>query len=191
MTTAINHTPINSDQGNRMDKPILSFCASGSGIGKTTLLTKLIPILTERGLRISVIKHAHHSFDIDYPGKDSYRLREAGAVQMLLGSRKRWALMTELSRIADRDKEEDISLSELLAQLDQRLIDLILVEGFRYEGIPKIEIYRPSVNPLLLADNDDTIIAVASDGETDTKLPVLNLNNAEEIAEFILKLVNR
>lgn len=104
---------------------------------------------------------------------------------MLLGSRKRWALTTELSRIADRDVEEDISLGELLTQLDQSLVDLILVEGFRHEAIPKIEIYRPSVNQLLLADSDETIIAVASDGETDTALPVLNLNDPQEIVEFI------
>jgi len=190
MTTSKTNPLASNGLNNRMQKPILSFCASGSGIGKTTLLTKLIPTLTALGLRISVIKHAHHSFDIDYPGKDSYQLREAGAVQMLLGSRKRWALITELSRIADRDLEEDISLSELLAQLDQNLIDLILVEGFRHEAIPKIEIYRPSVNQLLLADSDATIIAVASDGETNTDLPVLNLNDPQEIAEFILSWSN-
>lgn len=174
----------------KLNKPVLSFCASGSGIGKTTLLSKLIPVLTARGLRISVIKHAHHSFDIDYPGKDSYILREAGTVQMLIGSRKRWALVTELSRIADHDTEADISLHDLLAQLDHKLVDLILVEGFRHEAIPKIEIYRPSVDELLLADSDDSIIAVATDGKADTALPVLDLNNPQKIADFICNLVN-
>lgn len=166
--------------------PVLGFCASGSGIGKTTLLARLIPLLAERGLRVSVIKHAHHSFDIDHPGKDSFVLREAGAVQTLLGSRKRWALMTELSRITDRDTEEDISLGELLGQLDENLVDLILVEGFRHEVIPKIEIYRPSINKLLLADSDNSIVAVATDGEVNTLRPILDLNNPPAIVEFIL-----
>ena len=184
--STLNKTTLTSPS---LDKPVLGFCASGSGIGKTTLLTKLIPLLTAHGLRVSVIKHAHHSFDIDYPGKDSYVLREAGTVQMLLGSRKRWALITELARITDRDTEKDIKLSELLTQLDQNLTDLVLVEGFRHESFPKIEIYRPSVDQLLLANSDDTIIAVATDGEANTMLPVLNLNDPLEIVEFILKLL--
>lgn len=166
--------------------PLLGFCAYGSGIGKTTLLTSLIPVLTAHGLRISVIKHAHHSFDIDHPGKDSFRLREAGAVQMLLGSRHRWALMTELSRINNgRDKEP--ALADLLPHIDSTLADLIVVEGFKHEAIPKIEIYRPNLNKPLLANNDDNVIAVASDGAVDTKLPVLDLNNPQQIAQFILQ----
>ncbi|MFM2434324.1 MAG: molybdopterin-guanine dinucleotide biosynthesis protein [Pseudomonadota bacterium] len=169
-----------------VNKPILAFCAAVSGIGKTTLLTKLIPLLVAKGLRISVIKHAHHSFDIDHAGKDSFLLREAGTVQMLLGSRRRWALITELDRIADRNTDLDIGLNELLAQLDQNLIDLILVEGFRHEPIPKIEIYRASVNQLLLADSDPSIIAIASDGEVHTSLPTLDLNNVPMLVEFIL-----
>ena len=168
------------------NKPILGFCAAVSGIGKTTLLTQLIPLLVAQGLRISVIKHAHHSFDIDHEGKDSFVLREAGAVQMLLGSRKRWALITELDRIAERDTNLDIGLNELLAQLDQSLIDLILVEGFRHEPIPKIEIYRASVNQLLLADSDPSIIAIACDGQVNTSLPTLDLNNVPMLVEFIL-----
>lgn len=166
--------------------PLLGFCAYGSGIGKTTLLTSLIPVLTAHGLRISVIKHAHHSFDIDHPGKDSYRLRESGAVQMLLGSRHRWALMTELSRIND-GKEREPNLAELLPHIDASLVDLIVVEGFKHEAIPKIEIYRPNLNKPLLADNDKNVIAIASDGAVVTKLPVFNLNNPVEIAEFILE----
>ena len=169
-----------------VNKPILGFCAAVSGIGKTTLITKLIPFLVAKGLRISVIKHAHHSFDIDHAGKDSFLLREAGTVQMLLGSRKRWALITELDRIADRNTDLDIGLDELLAHLDQSLIDLILVEGFRHEPIPKIEIYRASVNKILLADNDSSIIAIASDAEVQTFLPTLDLNNVPMLVEFIL-----
>ena len=163
---------------------LLGFCAYGSGVGKTTLLTSLIPVLTAHGLRLSVIKHAHHTFDIDHPGKDSFRLRESGAVQMLLGSRHRWALMTELSRIGKTEQEPH--LAELLPHIDCTLVDLIVVEGFKHEAIPKIEIYRPSLGKPLLATNDANIIARASDGAVDTKLPVLDLNNPVEIAEFVM-----
>lgn len=169
--------------------PLLGFCAYGSGVGKTTLLTSLIPVLTSHGLRISVIKHAHHSFDIDHPGKDSFRLRESGAVQMLLGSRHRWALMTELSRI-DNASEKEPSLSQLLPHIDASLVDLVVVEGFKHEPIPKIEIYRPALNKPLLAETDTHIIAIASDAPVFSKssrLPVLDLNNPAEIAEFILQ----
>lgn len=166
--------------------PLLGFCAYGSGIGKTTLLTSLIPVLIRHGLRVSVIKHAHHSFDIDHPGKDSYRLREAGAVQMLLGSRHRWALMTELSRMREQQPEEP-GLAELLPHIDASLVDLILVEGFKREPIPKIEVYRPNVNKPMLSGEDSHVIAVASDAAVDTSLPVLNLNDPEEIAVFILQ----
>ena len=166
--------------------PLLGFCAYGSGIGKTTLLTSLIPVLTAHGLRISVIKHAHHSFDIDHPGKDSFRLRESGAVQMLLGSRHRWALMTELSRI-NNGREQEPALADLLPHIDSTLADLIVVEGFKHEAIPKIEIYRPNLNKPLLANNDGNVIAIASDGAVDTKLPVLDLNNPQQIAQFILQ----
>ena len=165
--------------------PLLGFCAWGSGIGKTTLLTSLIPVLVRHGLRISVIKHAHHSFDIDHPGKDSYRLRESGAVQRLLGSRQRWALMTELSRI--QPPRDEPHLAELLPHVDASLVDLILVEGFKHEPIPKIEVYRPSLEKPLLADSDRNVIAVASDGPVNTALPVLDLNNPDAIASFVLR----
>jgi len=165
--------------------PLLGFCAYGSGVGKTTLLTQLIPVLTAHGLRISVIKHAHHSFDIDHPGKDSFRLREAGAVQMLLGSRHRWALMTELARTPAGGRTEP-GLAQLLPHIDAALVDLVLVEGFKHEAIPKIEIYRPALSKPLLAEHDTHIIAVASDGDVATQLPVLDLNNPAEIARFIL-----
>jgi len=164
--------------------PLLGFCAYGSGIGKTTLLTSLIPVLTQHGLRISVIKHAHHTFDIDHPGKDSFRLRESGAVQMLLGSRHRWALMTELSRIPH---DQEPRLSELLPHVDPSLVDLIVVEGFKNEAIPKIEVYRPTMAKPLLADHDPHVIAVAADGPVKTRLPVLDLNDAREIAEFVMR----
>ena len=161
--------------------PILGICAFGSGCGKTTLLTGLIPLLIERGLRISIIKHAHHNFDIDHPGKDSYRLRQAGATQTLLGSSRRWALMTEL--VTEREPQ----LEELRNQLDPSLADLVLVEGFKQEPIPKIEVYRHGLGHPLLAKHDASIIAVAGDAPVETTLPVLDLNNAEEIAEFVYR----
>lgn len=161
--------------------PLLGICAYGSGCGKTTLLTRLIPVLIERGMRISIIKHAHHNFDIDHPGKDSYKLRQAGAVQTLLGSSRRWALMTELA--AERDPQ----LEELARHLDSTLADLVLVEGFKQSPIPKLEVHRPSLGVPLLAKHDPNIIAVAADAPVDTALPVLDLNNAAAIAEFILQ----
>ncbi len=164
--------------------PLLGFCAWGSGIGKTTLLTGLIPVLVANGVRVSVIKHAHHSFDIDHPGKDSYRLRESGAVQMLLGSAKRWALMTERARTGEDDREP--RLEELLGHMDDTLVDLILVEGFKQEPIPKIEVVRPSLNTPLLAAQDPHVIAIATDGQVTTLLPVLDLNDSQAIAAFVL-----
>jgi len=168
----------------RSPVPMLGFCAHGSGIGKTTLLSSLIPVLKLHGLRISVIKHAHHTFDIDHPGKDSYRLREAGAVQVLLGSRRRWALMTELSHIGPEAPEP--RLAEFMEHMDASLADLIVVEGFKQEPIPKIEVCRPSLNTPLLADTDPHVIAIAADGPVATHLPVLDLNDPVIIADFVL-----
>lgn len=166
-------------------RPILGFCAYGSGSGKTTLLTKLIPTLTARGLRLSVIKHAHHKFDVDKPGKDSYRLREAGAVQTLVASDIRWALMTERQRVPEL-AANPVNLEELLPQLDHETIDLVLVEGFKQAGISKIEIHRPSLGYPLLALDDPSIIAVATDTQLgDMTTPTLDLNNPEAIADFI------
>lgn len=170
----------------RFPIPLLGFCAYGSGIGKTTLLTSLIPILVARGIRLSVIKHAHHSFDIDHPGKDSYRLREAGAVQMLLGSRHRWALMTELARIPEMAHSEP-DLSELVQLIDPAFANLVVVEGFRQAPIPKIEVYRPSLNTPMLAPEDRHIIAVASDAPAPTDRPLLDLGNPPAIADFIMQ----
>ncbi|MCB5190497.1 molybdopterin-guanine dinucleotide biosynthesis protein B [Methylobacillus arboreus] len=166
-------------------RPILGFCAYGSGSGKTTLLTKLIPVLTARGLRLSVIKHAHHKFDVDKPGKDSYRLREAGAVQTLVASDIRWALMTERERMPYG--QEPVALAELLPQLDSNAIDLVLIEGFKQADIGKIEIHRPSLGYPLLSPADDSIIAVATDAALNQHtVPVLDLNNPESIADFIM-----
>ncbi|HSH98937.1 MAG: molybdopterin-guanine dinucleotide biosynthesis protein B [Methylophilaceae bacterium] len=164
--------------------PLLGFSAYGSGIGKTTLLTKLIPELVAQGIRVSVIKHAHHSFDIDHPGKDSYRLREAGAIQTLVASGERWALMTELKHLENHMESEPV-LAKLVRQIDPTLVDVILVEGFKDAPISKIEVHRPSLNMPILANRDAHIIAIASDESIQTSLPLLDLNNISEIAAFI------
>ncbi len=164
--------------------PVLGICASGSNAGKTTLITQLIPELAARGVRVSVIKHAHHRFDIDHPGKDSYQIREAGAVQTLVASSKRIALMTELSRVNHESGE--LNLSDLISQINPDYADLILVEGFRLADIPKIEVHRPSLNMPLLALTTTETIAVACDEKIKCHLPVLDLNNIVEIATFII-----
>ncbi len=166
----------------RLSTPLLGFCAYASGTGKTTLISNVIPLLVETGLRVSVIKHTHHPFDIDQPGKDSYRLRKSGAVQTLLSSKERWALMTERSSNGN-DSEPD--LQELVGHMDTGLADLIVVEGFKQAPIPRIEIYRPALGKPLLASHDAHIIAIASDGEVKTHLPVLDLNNPVNISAFI------
>lgn len=169
--------------------PVLGFCAHSSGIGKTTLLTQLIPALIAQGLRISVIKHAHHNFDIDHEGKDSFRLREAGAVQMMIGSSQRWALMTELSRTPHAENEPN--LAHLLAQMDASLTDLVLAEGFKHEAIPKIEVHRAALAKPLLAKDDAHIIAIATDTPLSINKPQINLNNIDEIAVFIKKWLGK
>jgi len=162
--------------------PVLGICAQSSGIGKTTLLTALRPVLTMHGLKVSVVKQTHHEFDVDRPGKDSYRLREAGAAQVLLSSENRWVLMTEQKADA-----ADIRLLDMVEYLDPSLADIVLVEGFRHAPIPKIEIYRPSLGKPLLADSDPHVIAVATDGEAESELPVLDLNDPDAIARFVLR----
>ena len=158
--------------------------AGYSGSGKTTLLEALIPRLTAAGLSVSLIKHAHHRFDIDQPGKDSYRLREAGCSEVLLISEQRWVLMHEL-----RGKPEP-SLEEQIARFSE--CDLVLVEGFKDTPIPKLEVHRPSVGkPLIAGSGVETIVAVATD-EPDvvsklTGLPVLDINDRDAIADFILR----
>jgi len=173
--------------------PILGICAAGSNAGKTTLINKLITELGARGIRVSVIKHAHHHFDIDHPGKDSYSMREAGAVQTLIASGKRWALMTEMQRTPDLQDEAD--LEALIPLMNADYADIILVEGFKNASIPKIEVHRPSLGKPLLCINDPSIIAVASDAPValgpDMPLPLLDLNSAEDISDFILKFIAR
>lgn len=166
----------------RTPVPILGIAAY-SGTGKTTLLRQLLPLLRARGLRVAVIKHAHHSFDTDVPGKDSYELRKAGATQMLVASRHRWALVSETG-----DGPEP-RLEMLLDRLDYQNIDLILVEGFKTEHFPKIELHRPSLGQPLLYQLDRSVIAIATDAPLPTlpPIPTLDLGNPEQIAEFIVE----
>ncbi|HAS6907232.1 TPA: bifunctional molybdopterin-guanine dinucleotide biosynthesis adaptor protein MobB/molybdopterin molybdotransferase MoeA [Vibrio parahaemolyticus] len=162
--------------------PILGFAAY-SGTGKTTLLEALLPKLTEAGLRIGMLKHAHHNFDVDKPGKDSYRLRKAGASQMLIASRNRFALMTETP-------EAEAEFEYLLTRFDEDKLDVVLVEGCKNIAFPKIELHREEVGKPWLYPHDDNIIAIASDtGELDSELPQMNINDLDAIAQFVLQYV--
>lgn len=152
--------------------------AGFSGAGKTTLIERLIPEFTGRGLKVSVIKHAHHGFDLDHPGKDSYRHRQAGATEVLMLSANRWVLMHEL-----RGAPEP-TLAEQLAILLP--CDLVLIEGFKAAPVPKVEVHRPAHGkPPLFPDNPH-VVAVASDGPVETTLPILPLNDPVPVADFIL-----
>ena len=166
-----------------IEVPVLGFAAY-SGTGKTTLLVKLIPILKARGKRIGVIKHAHHRFEIDQPGKDSYEIRKAGADQVLIGSKKRWALMVEQG-----EENPPERLQTYLACLDRARLDLILVEGFKPEAIPKIELHRPSLKHPLICKSNANVIAIATDAEIeeDIDLPLLDINDHGAIAEYIIQ----
>lgn len=152
--------------------------AGFSGSGKTTLIEALIPRFVVDGLRVSLIKHAHHEFDIDRPGKDSYRHREAGATEVMLASAKRWVLMHELRREAEPE----------LPQLIERFApcDLVLVEGFKRQPIPKLEIHRSAASKPLLFRHDEHIVAIATDEPLATDLPQFGLEDYDPIAEFIL-----
>ncbi len=152
--------------------------AGYSGSGKTTLIEKLIPLFVARGLRVSLIKQTHHDFDIDQPGKDSYRHRQAGCREVLVGSNRRWALMHELGG------EDEPGLAQHVARLSP--CDLVLVEGFKREAIPKLEVHRAASGKPLLYPGDPHIVAVASDETLDCPLAQFDLNQAEAIADFIL-----
>ena len=153
--------------------------AGWSGSGKTSLLRRLIPELRARGLSVSTVKHAHHAFDLDQPGKDSHTHRQAGATEVLVTSSARWALMHEL-RGADEP-----SLEALLARMSP--VDLVLVEGFKRVALPKLEVHRPSVGKPLLAGGDPWIVAVATDAAgLAVDRPVLALDDTAAIAGFIL-----
>jgi molybdopterin-guanine dinucleotide biosynthesis adapter protein len=154
--------------------------AGWSGSGKTTLLVSVIPWLVARGLKISTIKHAHHNFDIDKPGKDSHSHRKAGATEVLVGSASRWALVHELRGQAEP------GLQELLAKLSA--VDLVIIEGYKREPHPKLEVYRAAVGKPLMQPGDPHIVAIATDAPLPSaRVPVLSLDDIEGIAELLLK----
>ena len=166
--------------------------AGYSGSGKTTLIEKLIPVLKQRGLRVSVVKHAHHSFDVDHPGKDTYRHREAGAFEVVVASNKRLALMREF------EKPSELSVHQLIAELYDG-VDWVLVEGFKDSNLLKIEVWRaPTLGyegkPARYMD-DDFVAAIATDGPEllphETLRPVLNLNDAVVVADYLIHAQHR
>jgi len=154
--------------------------AGWSGSGKTTLITKLIPSLLTRGLRVSTLKHAHHGFDLDKPGKDSFVHRTAGATEVIISSAKRWAILHELR------EEPEWNMADLVAKMSP--VDLVLVEGFKRDAFPKLEIHRAENGKPLLYPDDPHIVAVACDGLLpDAKIRVVDLNDIEAIADLLLK----
>ena len=153
--------------------------AGWSGSGKTTLIEKLIPRFVKRRLRVSLIKHAHHTFDVDHAGKDSYRHRHAGATEVLVTSSRRWVLMHELRGAQEPTFEEQV----------RRLspCDLVIVEGFKHAPIPKLEVWREATGEGMLHPGDPHIVAVASDARVETTLPLLDLNDDAGIADFVVR----
>lgn len=153
--------------------------AGYSGSGKTTLIEQLIPLFTSRGMTVSLIKHAHHTFEVDQPGKDSYRHRKAGCTEVLVTSSRRWALVHELRGAPEPE------LTEQIKRISP--CDLLLVEGYKRERIPKLEVYRAETGEPLIHPHDQNIVAIASDVRIETTLPQFDLNAPLPIAEFVLK----
>jgi molybdopterin-guanine dinucleotide biosynthesis protein B len=154
--------------------------AGWSGSGKTTLITKVLPVLIGRGCRVSTLKHAHHGFDLDKPGKDSFMHRASGATEVIISSERRWAVLHELRG------EEEWDLPALLSKASP--VDLLLVEGFKRESFPKLEIFRKENGKPLLHPDDPHIVAVASDAPVpEARLPVIDLNNIEAVADTLLE----
>jgi molybdopterin-guanine dinucleotide biosynthesis protein B len=152
--------------------------AGWSGAGKTTLLTRVIPCLTGRGFRVSTIKHAHHAFDVDQPGKDSHTHRAAGATEVLVSSANRFALMHELRG------NREWTLDALLEKLSR--VDLVLVEGFKTQAHPKLEVFRAAVGKPPLHPDDENIVAIASDGAVKARVPVVSLDDIEAVADILV-----
>ena len=169
------------------NKKLIGFAAY-SGTGKTTLIKDVVMILKKSNYSVSVIKHAHHNFDIDQPGKDSYEIRKSGAENMLISSENRWALMHE------NMNNDELTLIDLINLLEKIKYDLILVEGFKAESFPKIELYRAEISKdrELLSSSDKNVVAIATEQKTklETSLPVLDINNPQNIADFIINFLN-
>ncbi|PJC87927.1 molybdopterin-guanine dinucleotide biosynthesis protein B [Vibrio sp. HA2012] len=164
------------------DLPVLGFAAY-SGTGKTTLLEALLPQLKKQGIRVAILKHAHHDFDVDTPGKDSYRLRKAGAEQVLLASGQRHVLMTETP-------EKESGFEYLLSRFDCTKLDIILVEGCKNLSFPKLELHRKATGKPWLYPDDRSIIAIASDGQVETSLQQMNINDVPAICQFVIDFVH-
>lgn len=160
-----------------MSVPLLAI-AAWSGTGKTTLLQQVIPLLKARGIRTGLIKHTHHKMDIDTPGKDSYLLRKAGADQVIVASNQRWALMCETP-------DQPLNLAELAAQMDSSALDLVLVEGFKDEPVPKIVLWRRDIKGEVEDLMDEYVIALASDEKSSINIPLLDINQPVNVADFI------
>ena len=166
--------------------PILGFAAY-SGTGKTTLLCQLIPLLRQRDIRVALVKHAHHNFDIDHPGKDSYRLRKAGADEVVIASRHRIASVRETP-----SNQEEPSLKDILSVIQPENFDIVLIEGFKMEDIPKLELHRKCLNRPYLYPDDSNIIALALDSDTaGTRhdIECLDLRKPAQIASFVERFI--
>ena len=161
---------------------VIGVCAANSGSGKTTLIEKLIPQLIKRGLVVSVIKHAHHKFDIDTPGKDSFRIREAGASQTLIFNDHRSALITE-------NMKDTFNIDQAITQISSDA-DIILIEGLKSMPYPKIEVHRKEISNKILCEKDSNIIAIVSDLLLDIKIPSFDLNDIPSIVDFIVQYKN-
>ena len=184
--SVVSFTLVQCSRGCLLSMKVFGF-AGWSGSGKTTLVERLLPEFTARGLRVSVIKHAHHGFDLDKPGKDSWRHREAGATQVLMLSSDRWVLMHELRGAPEPTLDEQLLLLEPC--------DLVLIEGYKAAAVPKLEIHRPSHGKPPLWPESPHVVAVASDVGAeelapDCPLPVLPINEPARIAEFILDFLD-
>lgn len=161
-----------------MPVPLLAI-VSWSGTGKTTLLQQVIPMLSSKGIRTGLIKHTHHQMDVDMPGKDSYLLRKAGASQVMVASSERWALMCETP------EKQSIDLPYLLSRMDHATLEIVLVEGFKEEPVPKIVLWRAGIKGGIEELLDEQVIAVASDQKLALNMPVLDINRPDSVADFI------
>lgn len=165
--------------------PVIGFVAP-SGTGKTSYISRLIPLMENRGINVAVIKHTHHDFEIDKPGKDSYKFRNAGARQTVIAAKSRIASITEL-----RDRLlPDANLAMCLRYIDKAIIDLVIVEGFKHEQYAKIEIHRSALKNEFLFHDDSNIIALVSDARPESKcdLPIFDINDPKQISEFIISI---